>query len=101
MSIEELEKLVKDRKKIAKNKEKHAFLASDLSVLAYANNFTQWHYITEGNQADIEKENYFKYAVDMLRVGDVVITNTTKDRFVIMYMVTVNDGNNIKISPIN
>lgn len=51
-----------------------AFANRNLAVLAYANGFTLWHYITP--DADVEAANYFDEASNMLRVGDMVIANT-------------------------
>tara|TARA_B100000508_G_C11358342_1_gene227574 strand:- start:323 stop:562 length:240 start_codon:yes stop_codon:yes gene_type:complete len=44
---------------------------SDLSVLAYANNFTMWHYKTE--DASVTTSNYFDGAADMVNVNDLII----------------------------
>ena len=69
-----------------------SFQASDLSVLAYANNFTFWHYTT--SDVSVGEEGYFNQAVDMLRVNDLLIVNIDTDgtpatKF---YIVTGNDG---------
>jgi hypothetical protein len=48
-----------------------AYEAKNLSVLAYANGFTLWHYTT-GN-ATILSPGYFASASDMLRKGDLII----------------------------
>ncbi len=54
-----------------------AFIASDLSVLAYANNFTLWHYTTI--DSSVTTAGYFNKAVDMLRVNDLIIANVDTD----------------------
>ena len=41
--------------------------SSNLSVLAYANNFTLWHYTTV--DASVTSGGYFNGAVDMLRAA--------------------------------
>ena len=51
--------------------------ATDLSVLAYANGFTLWHYTTIDNSITIA--NYFNGANNMLRTGDVIIANVDTD----------------------
>ena len=56
-----------------------AFTASDLSVLAYANNFTLWHYTTTDDTVAIETAAYFNKAVDMLRENDLIIINIDTD----------------------
>ena len=53
-----------------------AFASRDLSVLAYANGFTLWHYTTPDAAAAVDTLGYFNAAADMLRVGDMVLANT-------------------------
>ena len=77
-----------------------AFKSSDLSVLAYANNFTLWHYTSVDNTATIEGAGYFNNAVDMLRVNDLLIVNIDTDgtpatKF---YVVTGNDGSSVTVT---
>ncbi|MFH1805361.1 MAG: hypothetical protein ABID63_10790 [Pseudomonadota bacterium] len=55
------------------------FKARNLSVLAYANGFTLWHYITPDFAVDVDTTGYFNDARDMLRVGDFIIANTNRD----------------------
>jgi hypothetical protein len=50
-----------------------AYMSRNLSVLAYANGFTLWHYTTDDKVVDTE--GYFNAAANMLRVGDIIITN--------------------------
>jgi hypothetical protein len=55
-----------------------AFTAQNLSVLAYgftlrhykSYGFTLWHYKSKDKLEDIQKDNYFSDASDMLQVGD-------------------------------
>ncbi|MFN3826930.1 MAG: hypothetical protein ACK4NR_04820 [Micavibrio sp.] len=75
-----------------------AFKASDLSVLAYANNFTLWHYTTEDSA--VTAAGYFDKAADMMRVNDLVIANIDTDgtpstKF---YIVTANTGSSVTIT---
>lgn len=49
----------------------------DLSVLAYANNFTLWHYKTIDNA--VTGAGYFNNAADMMHVGDLLIVNIDTD----------------------
>ncbi len=64
-----------------------AFRSRDLSVLAYANGFTLWHYRTQdgiesllGLGAESGGEpGYFGSANDMLRAGDQIIVNMWRD----------------------
>ena len=47
-----------------------AYLSKNLSVLAYANGFTLWHYATADLAAEVDTAGYFNAAADMLRAGD-------------------------------
>ena len=53
-----------------------AFVLKDLSVLAYANGFTLWHYRTADVDTAVDDADYFLEAIDMLRLGDMIIANT-------------------------
>jgi hypothetical protein len=77
-----------------------AFKASDLSVLAYANNFTLWHYTTTNTAAEVVAASYFNNAVDMLRVNDLIITNVDTDGTPAtnFYIVTGNDGSSVTVA---
>ena len=67
-----------------------AFKSSDLSVLAYANNFTLWHYTT--TDAAVTGGGYFNSAADMVRVNDLLITilDTDGTPSTVFYIVTGN-----------
>jgi hypothetical protein len=52
-----------------------AYLSKNLSVLAYANGFTLWHYTTADTAASVDSAGYFNAAADMLRVGDIIVAN--------------------------
>jgi len=56
-----------------------AFKSKDLSVLAYANGFTLWHYTTVDAAAAVDTAGYFNDASDMLRVGDMLFANVDTD----------------------
>lgn len=75
-----------------------AFITSDLSVLAYANNFTLWHYTTI--DADVTTAGYFDRASDMLRVNDLIIANVDTDGTPasVFYVVTGNTGGSVTIA---
>ena len=71
---------------------------ADLSVLAYANSFTLWHYKTVDSA--ITGAGYFNAAVDMMNVGDLIIANIDTDgtpatKF---YIVTAKSGGAITIA---
>lgn len=75
-----------------------AFIVSDLSVLAYANNFTLWHFVTADD--DVATLGYFNRAADMLRVNDLIIANvdTNGTPGTTFYVVTANDGSSVTVA---
>ncbi len=75
-----------------------AYTASNLSVLAYANNFTLWHYTT--TEAAITGAGYFNSAASMLRVGDFIVANVDTDGTPVnkLYVVTGNTGTVVSIT---
>ncbi len=75
------------------------FKASDLSVLACANNFTLWHYVTTDKLSTLIEDNYFNKVSDMLRPNDLLMVNADIDgepetKFIV---VTGNDLRNVKV----
>ncbi|MAZ00494.1 MAG: hypothetical protein CMH32_08185 [Micavibrio sp.] len=77
-----------------------AFKSSDLSVLAYANTFTLWHFKTVDTAAEVIASNYFDKAANMLRVNDLIIINVDTDGTPVtnFYIVTDNDGSEVTVS---
>lgn len=75
-----------------------AYNSNNFSVLAYANEFTLWHYSTPDNA--ITTSGYLNDAADMVRVNDLIIANVDIDGApaTIFYIVTANDGNTVTIS---
>ena len=55
------------------------FKSRNLSVLAYANGFTLWHYTTIDLAADVDTSGYFNDAADMVRIGDIIVANVDTD----------------------
>lgn len=53
-----------------------AYLSKNLSVLAYANGFTLWHYTTADVSSVVDASGYFNAAADMVRPGDMILANT-------------------------
>jgi len=53
--------------------------SKDLSVLAYANNFTLWHYVTTDKMTTILEANYFNNSADMFNVNDLIICQADTD----------------------
>jgi hypothetical protein len=56
-----------------------AYNPRNLSVLAYANGFTLWHYTTTDTAAETDSTGYFNGAADMLRIGDMILANCDTD----------------------
>ena len=57
-----------------------AFKSANLSVLAYANGFTLWHYKSAGDGiGDMAAAGYFDSAADLLRAGDMLALNGEGD----------------------
>ena len=52
-----------------------AYDGKNLSVLAYGNGFTLWHYKTADTAATVDTAGYFNEASPMIRVGDFVLAN--------------------------
>ena len=75
-----------------------SYIASDLSVLAYANNFTLWHYTTEDTA--VTDAGYFNNAADMVRVNDLIITSldTGDTPSTVFYIVTGNADGVVTVS---
>ncbi len=53
------------------------FIAGNLSVLAYAQGFTLWHYKGSGSIDDIARPDYFEEAGDMLAAGDMLLASAS------------------------
>ncbi len=52
-----------------------AFQNKNLSVIAYANGFTLWHYAAAETLATISGTGYFNDVKTLMNVGDIVIIN--------------------------
>lgn len=52
-----------------------AYESKNLSVLAYSNGFTLWHYASTDTAATLDTAGYFNEAGDMLRTGDMIMAN--------------------------
>lgn len=61
-----------------------------LSVLAYANGFTLWHYRTEDSASAVTQDGYFDGTAHILSVGDIIFANQDVSRTpnTAMYVVT-------------
>jgi hypothetical protein len=55
-----------------------AFAIRNLSVLAYANGFTLWHYKAGRDRLDqVDKLDFFADAADMLAEGDIMMVSAS------------------------
>ncbi len=54
-----------------------AFQNKNLSVIAYANGFTLWHYSATETMATISANGYFNSVKTLMNVGDIVIINAS------------------------
>ncbi|MBR6364262.1 MAG: hypothetical protein IKS08_04220 [Alphaproteobacteria bacterium] len=52
-----------------------AFQNKNLSVIAYANGFTLWHYAANETLATITASGYFNIVKTLMNTGDVIIIN--------------------------
>jgi hypothetical protein len=53
-----------------------AFSLRSLSVLAYANGFTLWHYkLAAGPVEPVQETGYFADAADLIAAGDMVLVS--------------------------
>lgn len=52
-----------------------AFQNRNLSVIAYANGFTLWHYKSDESLSEITKADYFAPIWTLCAVGDIIIIN--------------------------
>lgn len=53
-----------------------AFNPKEMSVIAYANGFTLWHYKSDDTIEQISAEKYFPYGfIQLAATGDIMIVN--------------------------
>ncbi len=73
-----------------------AYATRNLSVLAYANGFTLWHYESADGAATLASFGYFDQAADLFRRGDIVIA-TTADGASLLTVASC-DGERVQIA---
>ncbi len=78
-----------------------SFKSQDLSVIAYSNGFTMWHYSTNDIASDIDNASYFNQAAGMLRIGDVIFINSDIDNAMATGITTVNQNQNDTVDVTN
>ncbi len=67
-----------------------AFQNKNLSVIAYANGFTLWHYVESATLATITASGYFNAVGTLMNTGDVVIINASDKTSI--KKIAVSDG---------
>ena len=67
-----------------------AFQNKNLSVIAYANGFTLWHYVENVTLATITASGYFNAVGMLMNTGDVVIINASDKTSI--KKIAVSDG---------
>jgi hypothetical protein len=79
-----------------------AYLSKNLSVLAYANGFTLWHYTTPDTAATVDTAGYFNAASEMLRIGDMILANVETDGTMKagIFLVNANAGGTVDVADI-
>jgi len=74
-----------------------AFSVRNLSVLAYANGFTLWHYkALPEDQAGVGQPGYFNEAGDMLAGGDMMMVSARDGG---RMLCVIADGNDLRAVP--
>tara|TARA_R110000744_G_scaffold46911_3_gene103522 strand:+ start:14462 stop:14701 length:240 start_codon:yes stop_codon:yes gene_type:complete len=76
-----------------------AFKSKDLNVLAYANGFTQWHYVTDDAMIHIVNGSKYFTTDKNLKVNDMIIINAYRNENTIVF-VTLVDGNYVDIKEV-
>ncbi len=54
-----------------------AFQNKNLSVIAYANGFTLWHYSANETLSTITSNGYFNDVKTLMNIGDIIIMNAS------------------------
>ena len=67
-----------------------AFQNKNLSVIAYANDFTLWHYKESATLATITASGYFSSLKNLMNTGDMILINGSNGSAI--KVVTVTDG---------
>jgi len=75
-----------------------AFALRNLSVLAYANGFTLWHYKSDKDAlAAASAQGYFADAADLLAAGDMVMVSAAEGGKI---ATIAGEGKSIGLSPL-
>lgn len=68
--------------------------SKNLSVLAYSNGFTLWHYKTNDTKTVVAGKGYFNKVSNIFNLGDVIFTSIGEEtkEFVMYVVSSVKDG---------
>ncbi|MDE2197556.1 MAG: hypothetical protein KGJ41_00930 [Rhodospirillales bacterium] len=67
-----------------------AFAIRNLSVLAYAQGFTLWHYKSAADLAAASGDGFFNDATDMLAPGDMLLVSAPDGGRILVVAATAN-----------
>lgn len=59
-----------------------AFQNKNLSVIAYANGFTLWHYSAAETMSTISANGYFNSVKSLMNIGDIIIINASDNTLI-------------------
>ncbi len=76
-----------------------AFQNKNLSVIAYANGFTLWHYSAKETLATISATGYFNDVKTLMNIGDVVIINASDNTAI--KKINITDAGNVTVSALS
>ena len=65
-----------------------AFQNKNLSVIAYANGFTMWHYKEDATLATITASGYFSSLKNLMNTGDIILINGSNGSAIKVITVT-------------
>lgn len=65
-----------------------AFQNKNLSVIAYANGFTLWHYKEDATLATITASGYFSSLKNLMNTGDIILINGSNGSAIKVITVT-------------
>lgn len=68
-----------------------AFQNKNLSVIAYANGFTLWHYSAAETMSTISATGYFNSVKSLMNIGDIIIINASDNTLIKKINVTASN----------
>lgn len=68
-----------------------AFQNKNLSVIAYANGFTLWHYSAAETMSTISANGYFNSVKSLMNIGDIIIINASDNTLIKKINITASN----------